>query len=102
MINTESLAAVGATQFSPPFMRPLYDDYGFARIPQTLRACLTGDGHKGIPFRPRDDLYQQYDAVVLFFIDAFGWRFFEQYCDRSPFLKRFADHGLVCKLTSQF
>jgi hypothetical protein len=102
MINPESLAAVDAARFGPKFMRPLYDSYGFAQIPQTIRACLAGDQRKGVPFGPRDDLYQQYDAVILFFIDAFGWRFFEQYHERSPFLKRFVDEGLVCKLTTQF
>jgi Type I phosphodiesterase / nucleotide pyrophosphatase len=102
MINPASLAAVDAARFGSTFMRPLYDSYGFAQIPQTVRACLTGDDRRGVPFGPRDDLYQQYDSVVLFFIDAFGWRFFEQYRDRSPFLKRFADEGLVCKLTTQF
>jgi predicted AlkP superfamily pyrophosphatase or phosphodiesterase len=102
MINPESLAAVDTARFSSAFMRPLYDDYGFAQIPQTVRACLTGDARKGVPFGPRDDLYQQYDAVVLFLIDAFGWRFFEQYHQRSPFLRRFVDEGLVCKLTTQF
>jgi hypothetical protein len=102
MINSESLAAVDAAQFGSSFMRPLYDTYGFAQLPQTVRACLSGDQRKGVPFGPRDDLYQQYDAVILFFIDAFGWRFFEQYHERWPFLKRFVDEGLVCKLTTQF
>jgi predicted AlkP superfamily pyrophosphatase or phosphodiesterase len=36
------------------------------------------------------------------FADAFGWRFFEQYQQRSPFLRRVAEQGLVSKLTSQF
>jgi predicted AlkP superfamily pyrophosphatase or phosphodiesterase len=102
MINPESLAAVDAARFGPSFMRPLYDSYGFAQIPQTVRACFTGDTRRGVPFGPREDLYGQYDAVVLLFIDAFGWRFFEQYRERSPFLKRFVDEGLVCKLTTQF
>ena len=50
MINEQSLAAVEAARFSTQFMRPLYDDYAFARIPQTIRACLTDSDQKGIPF----------------------------------------------------
>lgn len=102
MIDPEALAAVDASRFSSRFMRPLYDSYGFAQIPQTIRYCLTDSDQKGVPFGPRDDLYQKYDTVVLFFVDAFGWRFFEQYHQRSPFLRRAAEDGLICKLTSQF
>ena len=40
--------------------------------------------------------------MVLLFVDAFGWRFFEQYHQRSPFLQRVVEQGLVSKLTSQF
>jgi predicted AlkP superfamily pyrophosphatase or phosphodiesterase len=39
--------------------------------------------------------------VVLFFIDAFGWRFFEKFQD-APFLKRMAKQGSIEKITSQF
>ena len=102
MINEQSLTAVEAARFSTQFMRPLYDGYGFAQIPQTIRACLTDSDQKGVPFGERDDLYQKYDAVVLLFVDAFGWRFFEQYHQRSPFLRRAVEQGLVSKLTSQF
>jgi len=102
MINQESLALVESARFSTQFMRPLYDTYGFAQIPQTIRYCLTDNDQKGVPFGERDDLYQKYDAVVLLFVDAFGWRFFEQYHQRSPFLRRAVERGLVSKLTSQF
>ena len=39
---------------------------------------------------------------MLIFIDAFGWRFFEQVVDHYPFLKQLAKHGVVSQLTSQF
>jgi predicted AlkP superfamily pyrophosphatase or phosphodiesterase len=102
MINQESLAALDAARFSTQFMRPIYDSYSFARIPQTIRYCLGASEHKGVPFGERDDLYQTYDAVVLLFVDAFGWRFFEAYHQRSPFLRRIAEQGLASKLSSQF
>lgn len=102
MINAESVQAVDSARFGERFVRPLYEGYGFAQIPQTIRYCLTASAQKGVPFGPRDDLYQQYDAVILLFVDAFGWCFFDRYLDRSPFLRRIADEGLVCKLTSQF
>ncbi len=102
MINQASLDAVAGARLSDQFIRPLYDDYGFTQIPQTVRYCLGASERKGVPFGPADTLYDQYDAVVLLFVDAFGWRFFEQYADRSPFLRRAVGDGLVTKLTSQF
>jgi hypothetical protein len=102
MINQESLALVESARFSTQFMRPIYQDYGFAQIPQTIRYCLTDSAQKGVPFGERDDLYQKYDAVILLFVDAFGWRFFEKYHQRSPFLRRAVEQGMVAKLTSQF
>ena len=44
----------------------------------------------------------QIDAHVFLFIDAFGWKFFEKYKNRYPFLQRFIDNGVVSKITAQF
>lgn len=102
MINQASLDAIAAARIGQHFLRPLYADYGFAQIPQTVRRCLGLSTHGGVPFGPRADLYTEYDAVVLLFIDAFGWRFVEPQLERAPFLRRFAEQGMVAKLTSQF
>lgn len=68
------------------FIKPQYDSGGFAGTPQRIIDAFAS---------------QSYDAVVLFFIDAFGWRFFERF-QAAPFLKRFANHGQIEKITSQF
>ena len=71
---------------NPSFAKPRYDEGGFAGIPaRVMNAFASG----------------KYDAVVLFFIDAFGWRFFEKFQD-APFLKRMAKQGTIEKITSQF
>src|SRR5258708_33495975 len=49
-----------------------------------------------------DDLPRRFDKVILMFVDALGWRFFERYADKYPFLRRFTSEGVVSKLTSQF
>jgi predicted AlkP superfamily pyrophosphatase or phosphodiesterase len=68
------------------FIKPRYDSSSFAGIPARIReACASG----------------KYDAVVLFLVDGFGWRFFEKF-QEMPFLKRLTTHGKVEKLTSQF
>jgi hypothetical protein len=71
---------------NPEFLKPRYDAGGFAGIPNRIKeAFATGN----------------YDAVILFLVDGFGWRFFERFQD-DPFLKRIARGGTVEKLTSQF
>jgi predicted AlkP superfamily pyrophosphatase or phosphodiesterase len=71
---------------NPDFIKPRYDEGGFAGIPARVKnAFVSGN----------------YDAVVLFLIDGFGWRFFERFQD-SAFIQRIAKQGGIEKLTSQF
>ena len=69
------------------FIKPHYDLRGFASLPQRIGDWLTGP--------------DKYDAVVLFLIDGFGWRFVEKYQD-TPFIKQIAHQGQIEKLISQF
>lgn len=70
----------------PSFVKPRYDSGGFAGIPNRIKEAFAS---------------KQYDVVVLFFVDAFGWRFFERF-QGQPFLQRFVKQGGVEKITSQF
>ncbi|NET07932.1 MAG: alkaline phosphatase family protein [Symploca sp. SIO2B6] len=63
---------------------------------------LTGEGTIGLPASVLGNLPHSYDQVILIFVDAFGWRFFEQYVEKSEFLKRFLSQGVASKLTTQF
>jgi hypothetical protein len=68
------------------FIKPRYDEGGFSSLPdRVVNAFASGS----------------YDAVVLFLIDGFGWRFFERFQD-APFFQRIARRGTIEKLTSQF
>lgn len=102
MINQESFDVVRGKRKGEHFTVPVYDTYGFCQIPQTVRYMLTEDSRKGVPFGGADNLYDKYDTVILFFIDAFGWRFVERYLDSHPFLKRIANEGVVNLISSQF
>lgn len=99
MINELSLKAVCAASFGSHFLRPLYETYCFSKIPGTIKTLL------GVPSPtlPQDCFRSQsYDSVVLFLIDAFGWKYFQTYGERYPFLKRFIENGIASKITSQF
>lgn len=71
---------------NPEFVKPRYDSGGFAGIPGRITSAFASGN---------------YDAVVLFLVDAFGWRFYERFQD-APFIQRIAKHGNIEKLTSQF
>src|SRR5207247_4411338 len=102
MLNTASVNAVNGSQFSQRFVKPLYDSYCFSNIPQTIEFLLTGEGESGLPLDVLGNLPRKYDKVILFFVDAFGWRFFERYAEKHEFLKTMLNGGVVSKMTSQF
>ena len=81
----------------PDFIKPNYDSGGFAGLPRLVNSLFGGDPYSSaIP-----DLQKEYDNVILFFVDAFGWRFFEKFASH-PYLNRFVRDGRVARLTSQF
>lgn len=102
MLNATSLNAVNGSRFSQRFIKPLYQSYCFANLPATIAYLLTGQGQSGLPLDVLGELPTRYNKVVLFFVDAFGWRFFSQYADKYSLLKTFLQQGAVSKLTSQF
>ncbi len=102
MINQESIDQVSLSQFSQKFIKPLYDAFCFSKIPNSVFSLLTGsEKDKGLPPSCFISSEDSYDMVVLFFLDAFGWKFFERHMDH-PFCRRFLDSGVVSKLTAQF
>ncbi len=102
MLNAASLRVVNHAKFSQRFVRPCYDSYCFSRLPATIEFLLTGQGQNTLPLDVLGNLPNRYDKVVFFFIDAFGWRFFERYAEKYSFLKTILKQGVVSKLTSQF
>jgi predicted AlkP superfamily pyrophosphatase or phosphodiesterase len=74
------------TYLNPAFVKPRYDNGGFAGIPGRIQNAFRSG---------------KYDAVVLFLVDGFGWRFFERF-QETPFLRRMVKNGRVEKLLSQF
>jgi predicted AlkP superfamily pyrophosphatase or phosphodiesterase len=73
-------------QLNSQFIKPRYDEGGFASLPSRVKNAFASG---------------KYDAVVLFLIDGFGWRFFERFQD-AAFIQRIAKHGSIEKLISQF
>src|SRR5579863_2406565 len=102
MLNSTSLDAVHVSRFSQRFLKPLYGSYCFSNIPRTTQFLLTGEGQSALPLDVFGSLPTHYDKVIVFFVDAFGWRFLERYADSFSFFKTAFKEGIVSKLTSQF
>ena len=103
MVNLRSVEAVAAAAVGPHEVRPLYDSYCFSRIPWTLEAALTGEPNpRTLPPDALGALAERPRTVVLLFVDAFGWRFFEEFAESTPALARFLHGGAVSKLTAVF
>ena len=102
MLNSQSLQAVAASRINPHIGKPLYDSYCFSQIPQTIYHLLTGEGKLGLPADVLGNFPHRYNKVILLFVDAFGWEFYQRYQDKYPFLARFGQEGVASKLTTQF
>ncbi len=84
-------------------LRPIYADYSFGNIPDTIEYLLTG--HERGPRLPADcfgGAYPRPQKVVLFLVDSFGWQFWEQYRQRFRTLSRVAEAGTLSPISALF
>lgn len=88
--------------FDSSFVFPQYDGRCFSDLPRTIQSLFSDTITPALDPELLGNVSGPYDAVIFFYIDAFGWRFLEEHCDRSPFLKRMVTDGVVSKITSQF
>lgn len=102
LVNQESLDALKLAQYTSYFKKPLYQGYAFSQFPQTIVNLLTKQSKGGLPKSAIASSYGDYDGVVLFLIDGFGWEFFQTYLPSCPFLQRVVEEGVVSKISSQF
>ena len=102
MINKHSLKAIEPAKFSKSFIRPLYDSYCFSNIPQTIKDIFFQESKSMLPKEVFGNLPRKYDKVVLFFVDGFGWKFFDRCAKKNPFLKYIVKNGMASQLTTQY
>jgi len=101
MINNGPLA-----RFEPlggGLVKPIYDDYAFGNIPNTIEYLLTG-ADRG-PLLPPDCFGGQYprpQKVVLFFVDSFGWQHWQEYCDRFRTTASVVEKGTLTPISTLF
>ncbi len=101
MINEAPLA-----RFAPlagGLLKPIYADYAFANIANTIEHLLTGD-LRG-PLLPADcfgGAYPRPRKVVTFFVDSFGWAFWKAHGDRFRTTRAVVEKGVVTPISALF
>ncbi|WP_088343668.1 MULTISPECIES: alkaline phosphatase family protein [Rhodomicrobium] len=101
MINEAPLA-----RFEPlgdKLLKPIYADYSFGNIPNTIHYLLTGERLGNL--LPEDCFggsYPRPEKVVLFFIDAFGWRSWQDHGRRFATTRRVMDEGVLTPISALF
>ena len=65
-------------------MQPIYADYSFGNIANTIEFLLTGEPRAGRCCRRTASAgaTRSPRKVVLFFVDSFGWEFWQEHGDR--------------------
>lgn len=101
MINEAPLA-----RFEPlgeALLKPIYADYSFGNIPNTIHYLLTGE--RLGPLLPEDCFggsYPRPEKVVLFFLDAFGWQSWQEHGRRFATTRRVIDEGVLTPISALF
>jgi len=94
------------SQFQPlggGLVRPIYADYSFGNITNTIEFLLTGEARR--PLLPADCFggdYPRPEKVVVFFVDSFAWQFWSQYRRRYRTLSRVSEEGTLTPLSALF
>lgn len=83
------------------FARPRYGKDSFLALPQSVAGLLGRAPATPLADELSAALGGPFDRVLLFFVDSFGWRFYQQYAD-YPVLRRFAHDGIARKISAQF
>lgn len=84
-------------------LKPIYADYSFANIANTVEHLLTGAARA--PLLPPDcfgGAYPRPRKVVTFFIDAFGWAFWKAHGDRFRTTRAVIDKGVLTPISALF
>jgi predicted AlkP superfamily pyrophosphatase or phosphodiesterase len=102
VLRTDLAADLLADELAPGFVRPAWEDYCFANIPDTVRSLFDAPARRPLP----DDVFEGVDTdvdhVVCVFVDGFGWNHFQRARGDHPFLDRLAERATVTPLTSLF
>jgi Type I phosphodiesterase / nucleotide pyrophosphatase len=101
MINDHTLA-----RFEPladGLLKPIYDGYSFANLAATFHYLLTGERSGDLlPVDCFGGSYPRPQKIVLFFIDSFGWQFWQRHASQSRIMRRVIRDGVLTPISALF
>jgi Type I phosphodiesterase / nucleotide pyrophosphatase len=101
MINEAPLALL--RPLADGLVRPIYADYSFGNIADTVEFLLTGS-RRG-PLLPPDCFggsYPRPQKVVVILVDSFGWQFWQEHLGRFRTTRRVAEAGTLTPISALF
>lgn len=84
-------------------VKPIYADYCFGNIPNTIHYLLTGERLGTL--LPSDCFGGQYprpNKIVLFFVDSFGWQFWQKYQSDFRTMRHVIKEGILTPISALF
>ena len=102
MLRTDLATDLQADELAPGFVRPAWDDYCFANVPDTVRSLFDAPTRRRLPDDVFDGVDTDVDHVVCVFVDGFGWNHLQRARSDHPLLDRLAERATVTPLTSLF
>ena len=99
----ESLAAdLRGEELAPGFVRPAWEDYCFANVPDTVRSLFDADARRPLPEDALGDVDERVEHVVCVWVDGFGWNHLRRARRDHPFLESLCGRATVTPLTSTY
>ncbi|EMA41973.1 alkaline phosphatase family protein [Halococcus hamelinensis] len=89
-------------ELAPGFVRPAWEDYCFANIPDTVLSLFGEEADRSLPETVFENVATDIEHVVLAFVDGFGWNHFQRARDEHSFLTKLAKHATVTPLTAGY
>lgn len=101
----EALAdTLRADTVAPGCIRPAWNDYCFANVPDTVLSLFGNDSTAVCPLPDVvfDGIRTDVEHVVLVFVDGFGWNHFQRVRHDHSFLHHLAEEATVTPLTAGY
>lgn len=102
MLRTAVADRLRAEYGEDGYLFPAYDDYCFARVPDTVLDALGADAARPLPGDVFDGVPTDVDHVALVLVDGYGFEQWRRDRDELAFLRRLESRGTVTPLTSVF
>jgi predicted AlkP superfamily pyrophosphatase or phosphodiesterase len=84
-------------------LKPIYDDYSFGNIPNTIEFLLTGEQRGTVlPADCFGGSYPRPKKIVLIFLNSFGWEFWQTHGSRFRTTRRVAETGTLTPISALF